>query len=260
MRRHSLGAFFVLAYALSWAAWAPLVVAPGRAVAGSPWSVLHFAGLMGPALAALVVASLAGPPSWPRLRARLTAARGRARWLLVGGLMPFGLFLLAGAGLRLAGQSVAFEGLGSFPKLPGVGLVAAWAVLLVTAAGEELGWRAFALPRLQRHRSALKATALLVPAWALWHLPMFVYDPVFSAMGAAGAAGWLASLVAGGVILTWLLNASGGSVLPCVLFHGATNAVFMSSAGEGTAGGVAGALFMVTAVLVLLARGRELGR
>jgi hypothetical protein len=56
VRRHPLVSFFVLAYGLSWAYWIPLAVAGVRTAPGS--STTHEPGLLGPALAAFIIAGL----------------------------------------------------------------------------------------------------------------------------------------------------------------------------------------------------------
>ena len=52
VRSHPLATFFVLAIGLSWSYWIP------NLLTGSDWS--HFPGLVGPALAAVVVSALLG--------------------------------------------------------------------------------------------------------------------------------------------------------------------------------------------------------
>lgn len=53
VRRHPLLSFFVLAYGFSWAYWIPLALAGVRTAPGS--TATHVPGLLGPALAALII-------------------------------------------------------------------------------------------------------------------------------------------------------------------------------------------------------------
>jgi len=41
--------------------------------------------------------------------------------------------------------------------------------LILTGVAEEIGWRGFALPRLQTRFSALTASLILAALWAPWH-------------------------------------------------------------------------------------------
>jgi uncharacterized protein len=123
---------------------------------------------------------------------------------------------------------------------------------------EELGWRGFALPRLQQHANALNASILLGLVWGLWHLPLyFVLGTGQSEMLRAGASpafaiggfvGWTIGL---SVLFTWLYNQTGGSLLVVILFHAAVNFAAFLPAAFGS-GGAASLLNVLITWLVAI--------
>jgi membrane protease YdiL (CAAX protease family) len=84
---------------------------------------------------------------------------------------------------------------------------------------EEIGWRGFLQPWLQRRHSALTAAVAVSAVWALWHLPLFGITPTYRAMPAVGFVGFYLSLLVGALILAWLFIASRGSILVVAVFH-----------------------------------------
>jgi membrane protease YdiL (CAAX protease family) len=103
-------------------------------------------------------------------------------------------------------------------------------LVLVTTAlyggplGEELGWRGFALPRLQQARTPLVASVVIGLAWGFWHLPLHLRGD-YPSMGGlvAGFALRLASQVAVAVVFTWLFNRSHRSLVAVVVLHASLN-------------------------------------
>jgi membrane protease YdiL (CAAX protease family) len=77
---------------------------------------------------------------------------------------------------------------------------------------EELGWRGYALPRLQARLGAVWAGLVLGVVWAVWHLPMFVVQGI----GFEWLAFALVYFPAGSLCFSWLYNRTGGS-LPIVI-------------------------------------------
>jgi membrane protease YdiL (CAAX protease family) len=90
-----------------------------------------------------------------------------------------------------------------------------------SALGEELGWRGFALPRMQAYDSALKASLVIGILWGSWHLPLWLIgDRVTSDQLVRPL---LLAVIASSVICTRLYNNTGGSLLIIVLYHAAIN-------------------------------------
>ena len=209
IRRHPLISFFVLAYALSWWPW--ILYAFGL----SPAPIASF----GPFLAALVVLAITqGKSGIGGLLRRMVRWRVGIRWYAVALLLPVGIALAATAlNVLLGAQAPSAADLGGW-----TGLFSTFAVrLLIPGTGgawEEPGWRGFALPSLQAGRSALVASLILGAVWALWHLPLVV------ATGQMG--GWdIVNIMAWTLVLTWVYNGTGGSVLIVMLFHAMFNTV-----------------------------------
>ena len=246
---HPLLMFFVLAYALSWAVEIPLALrARGLITAPIPWS-LHYLAAYGPMAAAVVVTGVTdGQKGLRELFGRMLKWRVRPMWWLVA-LAPLVLYALVAVVLRFAqGQWPDLAALGHIDFLPNLGAGALLVWFLTFGLGEETGWRGYALPRLQRGRSALSATVILWGFWALWHLPLFFY-----LYDAAIIVGFLLGLLAGAITFTWLHNSAGGSILLVAVWHGAFNFVTgCVSCKTGIAAAVVSTLVMVWAVVVVV--------
>jgi membrane protease YdiL (CAAX protease family) len=160
-----------------------------------------------PAVVALVVVRITGTPEErAALRARVTRVRaGRPSYAIAAVGLP--LVYLAAVGIAtLFGGSIPFH--------PAMLLLLP--VLLITNFGEEIGWRGYAVPALQRTHSPL-ATALVVGvAWGAFHwLALLANADAPLAYAAIGTV----MLVAFSVILTALFNEGGQSVALVALAH-----------------------------------------
>jgi membrane protease YdiL (CAAX protease family) len=93
------------------------------------------------------------------------------------------------------------------------------------AAGEEVGWRGFALPRLQSITNPLVACLLINLFWPLWHVFYWAAEgkPIFSP--GYWVHTYLELLPATGIIC-WLYNRSKGSILVAGITHAAANTAY----------------------------------
>jgi membrane protease YdiL (CAAX protease family) len=204
---HRLALFFALAFAISWLVWPLTLLNPNS----SP--LIPF----GPAVAAAITAFLAGgKDELLQLLRQLARWRVAGRWYVAAAGLPC-LLVTVATGLTVSGGAPPPE-LGPNPGW--FMLLGSFAFTLVTVGlFEELGWRGYALPLLQRDRPALSAALLLGLVWAAWHLPELLSDPT----GQRPPLPFLLMVLAQSVLLAWLYNSSRGSVPICMIFHAAFN-------------------------------------
>jgi membrane protease YdiL (CAAX protease family) len=232
IRARPLTWFFVVAYAMSWLAWLALVLAALGVVGGSPSPYLHLVGGLGPLCAAVLVTYFSGDRAALRLlRDRSLTLGGSARWLAAAVLLPAALFAVSLVALALLPPtSMNWDNFGRSTEFPSLPRPIFWlANVVFYGFGEEVGWRGFALPRIQARHSALSSALLVGLAWAGWHLPLFAFSEGLSRLGIGGTAGWLMSILTGSVLMGWFFNSSRGSVLAVAIFHGVLD-IFMTSA------------------------------
>jgi CAAX protease family protein len=204
--RHELVAFFALAYLLSWAVW-PLMLL-------NPTSTPMVA--FGPGLAALALAAVvAGRRGTSALVKQFGLWRVSPLWYVIAVLGPFVMTSLAAATVVATGAPS--PDWGAYTDWPGL-LATLVSTIVIVGVFEELGWRGFALPRMQRDHTALWAAIVLGAIWSLWHMPELVSNPT-----EREPAPFLIAVVAWSVLLAWIYNSTRGSLLLVVLFHAATN-------------------------------------
>jgi len=101
--------------------------------------------------------------------------------------------------------------------------VMALAILVSTPvqAGEEIGWRGFALPRLSARVGLPAASVVLGATWACWHVPLF-FAPVGDNIGQSFPL-YAVAVTGISVAMAWLYWRTKGSLLLTMLMHAATN-------------------------------------
>ena len=92
-------------------------------------------------------------------------------------------------------------------------------LLILGPLSEEIGWRGYALPRLQTRWNALTSSVIVGVFWGLWHLPLFMMvgtsqhelgDPFIS---------FLIKITASSILYTWLYNNTKHSLWSAILLH-----------------------------------------
>lgn len=208
-------AFLGITYATSWILWTLASLVPP----GTPLrTALFLPGTFTPALVALwLTYRAAGKPGVRALVDRVFMWRVEARWYLFAFLYLAAIKLAAAIAHRFA--------TGTWPA---ISEQIPWILFLVGAltstpfqAGEEIGWRGYALPRLAERIGLGGAALLLGVIWAAWHLPLFVI-PATDLTGQSFPF-YLISVMPISVAIAWVYAKTKGSLLLVMLMHAAVN-------------------------------------
>jgi membrane protease YdiL (CAAX protease family) len=168
--------FFLIAYFVSWSILSIEVAnSIGMSEMLLPAMLIAFAGF-GPAIAALIVAWLEnGKKEINRILARMLQVRVAFGWYLVVLIGP-ALIILTVLGVdSLFGEQ--FPDWRSAPLINefrqnglnfGLILAGLFVYQMIITLGEEIGWRDYALPRLQSRWSALISSVIVGLGWGLW--------------------------------------------------------------------------------------------
>ena len=234
LKRHALVGYFILAFAFSWSIGLPLVaMRQGWIEAKIPYSI-HYLISFGPMLAAIIMTAITnGKEGLGELWRRITRWRVPWPYAAFAILSPVALFIIAAVIVRITqGEWPDLRLLGQVNYLPylGWGVLPLW--LVTFGFGEEIGWRGFALPRLQKTMSVSKATLVLGVLWMLWHVPPFLYHETYLGMGWMMLPAFVIGVLCGAVLFTWLYNGTGGSVLMVAIWHTLFDLLSASKAGQ----------------------------
>jgi uncharacterized protein len=210
-----LFAFFAIVYMLSWSAW----TAASRIESDLPRTLVFLFGVFTPGIVALCLTALdRGRPGVNALLGRLFAWQVPVRWYVFAISYIAAIKLTVAIVHRVATGAWPVFGLDPWYLM----LVATIAsTLLGGQAGEELGWRGYALPRLTARFGLGWASVVLGVLWACWHLPLFFF-PNADTAGQSFPL-YLLQVSALSVAMSWLFAHSRGSLLLVMLMHAAVN-------------------------------------
>lgn len=254
----SLLIFVGLTFLLSWSAWGILLATGGDPTAGTLPLLLWVAGGFGPTAAALATARLDGRPRFRRLLRELIRWRVGWKWYLLI-LLPAGV---AATSLLVIGADTSSDTsiLAALTATLSAFLVNA----LVAGGNEELGWRGYAQPSLQRIIRPLWASLVVGVIWALWHSPLYLMSGTSQAD--SSFIWFTIQAVALSIILAWSYNGTGRSILVPLLIHASVNTfyaaavTFEDSIDFAQFEVVASLTMSAAAVVVAILNGISLGR
>src|SRR5262245_12029074 len=197
--------------------------------------------------AASLVARLALREGFGDVSFRFGGREG-GRALMIAWLYPLAVGFLA-YGTAWGTRAAAFAppaleklGLGSAPPaarfvaLLALSMTVGTVLSIISAAGEEIGWRGYMLTRLIDARVPMPVLASGL-IWGAWHLPLILSGQYASSeKPLLSAALFLVDIVAFAYLSAWLRLRS-GSVWPAVLIHASWNVIIQGVFDASTKGG-----------------------
>ena len=216
LHRHPVATFFALTFGVSWALWLPLVLTQDRMPAAIGLMLRLLGSLVPSTMALLLVARLHGRAEVRQLLRRLLIGRVNPGWYVAILALTALEFCALWVGTLLGVPAPVVVA-----SIPGVVALFLFSIFPGSALGEEIGWRGFALPRLQARRSALAASLIVGAVWGTYHLPLFLIG--LPTRPLALFLPFAASSVIMSIFYTWMYNGTRGSLLIAVLLHATTN-------------------------------------
>lgn len=246
--------FFVLTYVLSWIFWISAALS-GQNVQATVWVIPFVLGGFGPSIAGIIFiyrgkSKVERRDFWKRV---IDFKRISVGWYLFI-LLVFPVVFALTLGLNsLIGKPTpefsAFSQIFANPLLL-VGMIIIG--ILTGPLSEELGWRGFALGKLQTRWSPLISSLILAPFWWAWHLPLFFMQGTTQYRWGIGTAYfWLfmIAIIPLTILLTWVFNENKRSILAAVLLH------FMYNFTLGVVSPLPERIFLFQVVFLFIAAG-----
>ena len=223
MRIEGLRSFFILSFLLSWLMWLPGVLITNHYVEPQGFvvqldNILKWAGGVVPSFVAFyLIYREKGKNGIKTLLSRVFKLRLGYWYIPIFLTIPVSILLAHFINVLFGHPFPNTEILGE-PWM----ILPLFLVFLVMVAGEEFGWRGFALDKLQTKWSALTSSIVLGSLWAIWHIPMFLSNG-FGHHDLELPFGQLfLTLVLVSILITWLQNNT-GSLAPAFILHAFIN-------------------------------------
>jgi uncharacterized protein len=206
-----------LSYLIFWGPLAPFripTVSFVRGATGPCWAIaLYIVGGFVPSLVAVLLTwRQQGTSGLRHLGRRMLQFRIGWRWYLAAVAVVVIATLGQLATISLLGQT--FD-LALFPAQSG----SAIPLIVLGPLSEEIGWRGYALDRLQTQWNALVSSLMVGLVWGLWHVPLFYMVGTSQHELAIPFIGFVGGIMAVSVPFTWLHNNTHRSTWTAMFLH-----------------------------------------
>jgi membrane protease YdiL (CAAX protease family) len=127
--------------------------------------------------------------------------------------------------------------------------------IIIGSIGEEIGWRSFLQPTLEKNNSVILASILVGLIWGLWHIGHYKNGLLYM-------IGFLFFTISASILLAWILRETGYSIIIALLFHTSVNigffVLFKNSLTDSKLMIINGIVWLIPAIVVLITTGKDL--
>lgn len=212
--------FFLLTYAVSWTCFISVAILSYKTLSTELTALksgLVLLGTITPSLAALWITAQSGIAGETQtLLKQIVKWRVNIKWYLFAA----GYMVIIKLSVALIHNLIT----GAWPRFGQEAWYLMVAAILVSTwvqAGEEIGWRGFALPHMTEKFGLAVSTLILGVIWACWHLPLFFVKGA-DTFGQSFPL-YLIQVTLLSVAMGWLYWRTQGSLLLIMLMHAAVN-------------------------------------
>jgi membrane protease YdiL (CAAX protease family) len=125
--------------------------------------------------------------------------------------------------------------------------------IIIGAVGEEIGWRSFLQPFLEKKNAVLIASVLVGCIWGLWHIGHYKNGFLFM-------FGFLLFTISASIIIAWLLRETQYNLIIATVFHIAVNLGFVlffkNSLTDSKLMIINGIIWLISAIIIVLMNGK----
>jgi membrane protease YdiL (CAAX protease family) len=127
--------------------------------------------------------------------------------------------------------------------------------IVIGSVGEEIGWRSFLQPYLERSNSVLLASIIVGLILGLWHIGHYNNGVLFM-------IGFVIFTISASIILAWILRDTKFNIIISVLFHSSINlgffVLFKNSPTDSTLMIINGLVWLIPAIGIVILTGKDL--
>ncbi len=245
--------FYVLAFAIAWTAWTPLVLHKLDVLRlPVPFVITLFVGqtlgAFAPVLSLFMMQRIFKNPNLVKQVFSQFRFRGGAiPWYLVIAIIPVGITMVLNVSHTMFSggevtvlrpepvQELGYALLAVIPFQFALGMIG-------SPLGEEPGWRGYILEGFIRKGRALAGSVIVAGLWWIWHLPLFVV------LGVEPSAYTFLAMAGHSLVLDSLFLLSGRNLLVAMIYHQGINTSFLFFISKNETLGGSVALLLVAVI------------